>query len=216
MSSLVYVPVTNLPSHLIVKLAFFHILIIAFSNYLVQFPLPILKWHTTWGALSFPFIFLASDLTVRILGAQMARRVILWSMVPALFFSYILSLGFDQGIWKEHVDFLKINTLVARIAFASFMAYLFGQWLDIAVFNRLRQQFSWWVAPAVSAIFGNAVDTWIFFSCAFWQSPDAFMAEHWPEIAVIDYFFKIVINLLLFLPLYRQILNLCLKKWAIK
>ncbi len=48
-------------------LAMFHLLIIASSNYLVQIPFTILGFHTTWGAFTFPFIFLATDLTVRIL-----------------------------------------------------------------------------------------------------------------------------------------------------
>ena len=38
------------------------------SNYLVQLPVSIFGFHTTWGAFSFPFIFLATDLTVRIFG----------------------------------------------------------------------------------------------------------------------------------------------------
>ena len=52
----------------------FHILIIIASNYLVQLPITLFGWHTTWGAFSFPFIFLATDLTVRLLGKGPARR----------------------------------------------------------------------------------------------------------------------------------------------
>ena len=48
-------------------LVFFHILVIAASNYLVQFPFSVtlpngFEVHSTWGALSFPFIFLATVL----------------------------------------------------------------------------------------------------------------------------------------------------------
>ena len=46
----------------------FHIFIIIASNYLVRLPITLFGWHTTWGAFSFPFIFLATDLTVRLLG----------------------------------------------------------------------------------------------------------------------------------------------------
>ncbi|HCF2345493.1 TPA: queuosine precursor transporter, partial [Pseudomonas aeruginosa] len=46
----------------------FHIFIIIASNYLVQLPVTLFGWHTTWGAFSFPFIFLATDLTVRLMG----------------------------------------------------------------------------------------------------------------------------------------------------
>ena len=59
----------------VVTLIAFHIFIIIASNYLVQFPMQLFGWQTTWGAFSFPFIFLATDLTVRLLGKQPARRV---------------------------------------------------------------------------------------------------------------------------------------------
>ena len=78
---------------------------------------------------SFPFIFLATDLTVRILGATTARHVIFWSMFPALLLSYVLSLGFQQGSLPVFADFSILNIFIARIALASFMAYLLGQLL---------------------------------------------------------------------------------------
>lgn len=61
----------------LVWLSLFHIVIITSSNYLVQLPIAIFGFHTTWGAFTFPFIFLATDLTVRIFGAPLARRIIL-------------------------------------------------------------------------------------------------------------------------------------------
>ena len=42
---------------------------------------------------------------------------------------------------------------------------------------------------------------------AFYQSPDAFMAENWVEIALVDYAFKLIISLLLFLPAYAVLLK---------
>lgn len=54
----------------LVWLSLFHLLVITSSNYLVQLPISIFGFHTTWGAFSFPFIFLATDLTVRIFGAR--------------------------------------------------------------------------------------------------------------------------------------------------
>uniref|UniRef100_UPI004054951D queuosine precursor transporter n=2 Tax=Pseudomonas TaxID=286 RepID=UPI004054951D len=75
----------------LVALVLFHILIIIASNYLVQLPITLFGWHTTWGAFSFPFIFLATDLTVRLLGKRTARLVIARVMLPALLISYIVS-----------------------------------------------------------------------------------------------------------------------------
>lgn len=193
-------------------LVLFHLLVIASSNYLVQLPFTVFGFHTTWGAFTFPFIFLATDLTVRILGAPMARKTVLMVMMPALVISYILSVLFFQGEYQGLAHLGEFNLFVARIAIASFMAYLLGQILDVSVFNRLRQLKQWWVAPTCSTIFGNAIDTLAFFSIAFYQSPDAFMAANWTEIALVDYSFKLIISLGLFVPMYGVLLNYLVRK----
>lgn len=185
----------------------FHLLIITSSNYLVQLPFTLFGFHTTWGALSFPFIFLATDLTVRILGAAAARKIIFKVMLPALVVSYVLSVLFFEGAYQGLGQLSEFNLFVARIAIASFMAYVLGQILDVQVFNRLRQTGPWWIAPTLSTVVGNALDTLAFFSIAFYKSPDAFMAANWVEIATLDYLFKIVISLVLFVPLYGVLLN---------
>ncbi|ADP10657.1 hypothetical protein EJP617_09760 [Erwinia sp. Ejp617] len=198
--------------HALVWLSLFHLLIILSSNYLVQLPVTIFGLHTTWGAFSFPFIFLATDLTVRIFGAQLARRIILAVMVPALFVSYVVSALFYQGEWQGFAALGQMNLLVARIACASFMAYALGQVLDIQVFNRLRHKAAWWIAPAAAMFLGNISDTLAFFFIAFYKSSDPFMATHWVEIALVDYSFKVLICMLFFLPAYGLLLNAMLKQ----
>lgn len=193
-------------------LVLFHIVIIAASNYLVQFPFQIFGVHTTWGAFSFPFIFLATDLTVRIFGAALARRIIFRVMFPALILSYVLSVLFNEGSWAGWQGLAEFNTFVGRIALASFAAYALGQFLDIFVFNRLRRLKSWWVAPTASTVVGNALDTLVFFGVAFYASSDAFMVEHWPGIAFVDYLFKLAICGLFFLPAYGLLLGYLTRK----
>ncbi|MEF3108281.1 7-cyano-7-deazaguanine/7-aminomethyl-7-deazaguanine transporter [Raoultella sp. WB_B2P2-3] len=200
----------------LVWLSLFHLLVITSSNYLVQLPISIFGFHTTWGAFSFPFIFLATDLTVRIFGAPLARRIILAVMVPALLISYGVSALFYMGEWQGFAALAHFNLFVARIAVASFMAYALGQILDVHVFNRLRQNRRWWLAPTASTLFGNVSDTLAFFFIAFWRSPDPFMAAHWGEIAIVDYCFKVLISIVFFLPMYGMLLNMLLKKMADK
>jgi hypothetical protein len=185
-----------------------HILIIAASNYLVQIPFQLFGLITTWGTFSFPFIFLATDLTVRVFGAAEARRIVFTAMLPALFISYCVSVLFSKGDFQGFISLSAINIFVLRIAFASFIAYALGQLADILVFSRLRKSTRWWLAPASSTIAGNFLDTIIFFAIAFWASEDGYMALHWPEIAAVDYGFKIIVSLLLFLPLYGVVLHL--------
>lgn len=193
-------------------LIFFHIVIITSSNYLVQLPFVLFGFNTTWGAFTFPFIFLITDLTVRLFGTNFARIIIFVVMFPALSLSYFVSALFSDGHWLGFSVLLEGNVFVARIALASFSAYLAGQLMDITVFNALRKKTHWWTAPSLSAVIGNVVDTVVFFSVAFYRSNNAFMASHWIEIAIVDYTFKIFICGLFSLPLYGIMLNLLLKK----
>lgn len=201
-------------THALIWLSLFHLLVIISSNYLVQLPISVFGLHTTWGAFSFPFIFLATDLTVRIFGAPLARRIILAVMVPALFISYVVSAAFYQGEWQGVAALKEINLFVARIACASFMAYSLGQILDVHVFNRLRKLPQWWIAPAAAMFLGNISDTLAFFFIAFYKSTDLFMAQNWVEIALVDYSFKVLICLVFFLPAYGVLLNTALKRLA--
>lgn len=193
-------------------LALFHLLVIASSNYLVQIPFTIAGFHTTWGAFTFPFIFLATDLTVRIFGAKLARKIIFWVMLPSLVVSYVVSIIFAEGSFQGVETLGEYDSFVGRIAVASLLAYLLGQAIDIQVFNRLRKLNAWWIAPAASTIVGNGLDTLAFFGIAFYQSPDPFMAQHWPEIALVDYAFKLIVSMGLFIPMYGVLLNYLTKK----
>ncbi len=196
------VPTSRVPFYLSPLVAF-HVAIIIASNYLVQIPIDLLGFHSTWGAFSFPFIFLATDLTVRLIGKSPARRVITRAMLPALLASYVVGVVFHEGRFNGVTALGDFNSFVFRIALASFAAYVLGQLLDIQVFDRIRQKsHAWWVAPAVASVFGQALDTAAFFSIAFWRSVDPFMAANWVEIAVVDYAIKLAVSLLLFVPAY--------------
>ncbi|MFA5678486.1 MAG: 7-cyano-7-deazaguanine/7-aminomethyl-7-deazaguanine transporter [Pseudomonas sp.] len=198
----------------LVWLIAFHVFIIIASNYLVQLPFTLFGFHTTWGAFSFPFIFLASDLTVRLLGKQTARRVISRVMLPALLVSYVVSVLFQEGAFRGFGALNEFNSFVLRISLASFLAYAFGQLLDIQVFDRLRKLPQWWIAPSTSMIIGNLLDTFVFFSVAFWRSSNEFMAANWVEIASVDYATKVVVCIMLFVPLYGLLLNAILRLLA--
>ena len=211
-------------SRALVLLSFFHIFIIAASNYFVQIPFEVhvpltlfgaqedFMFHSTWGTLTFPFIFLATDLTVRVFGAKEARWIIFIVMIPALIISYLVSTLFSDSQYQGLSVLSEFNLFVFRIALASFCAYVFGQLLDVLVFNRLRQLKTWWIAPTSSMVFGSMADTYLFFAIAFYASSDPFMAEHWMEIGFVDYLFKLFIGLLLFVPAYGVVLNIILRK----
>lgn len=189
-----------------------HIGIIIASNYLVQIPIKLFGFNSTWGAFSFPLIFLATDLTVRLIGKSAARRVIARAMLPALVASYIVGVWFHAGRFNGFAALGHFESLVFRVAFASYAAYVLGQLLDVFVFDRVRRRSRhWWAAPTLSAVIGQALDTFTFFSIAFAYSSNPFMAAHWGEIAVVDYVIKLGASVLLFVPAYGVLLAAILR-----
>jgi uncharacterized PurR-regulated membrane protein YhhQ (DUF165 family) len=126
--------------------------VVTASNILVQYPVvadlgPLhLGDLLTWGAFTYPFAFLVSDLANRHDGARAARLVVV--------------VGFVFGIG------LSAYLSTPRIALASGTAFLVGQLLDIAVFSRLRNRF-WLVPPLSASLGGSALDTAFFVSLAF-------------------------------------------------
>ena len=127
--------------------------IVLASNILVQHPLGL--W-LTWGAITYPFAFLVTDLTNRLQGATAARRVVLVGFATGIICSLI-----GTQIMGE---FGPLVTL--RIAIGSGTAFLIAQLLDVALFERLRRG-TWWRAPFISTLVGSTLDTALFFSIAF-------------------------------------------------
>ncbi|MHC0052173.1 queuosine precursor transporter [Actibacterium sp. D379-3] len=127
--------------------------IVVASNILVQYLFG--QW-LTWGAFTYPFAFLVTDVMNRVYGVGPARKVVLSGFVVGVACSFI-----GTQIMGE---FGPLVTL--RIALGSGLAFLVAQLLDVAIFNRLRDG-AWWRAPLASTLVGSSVDTAIFFSVAF-------------------------------------------------
>lgn len=158
------------------KLTFSHaflamIVIVAASNYFVQFPIN--DW-LTWGAFLYPVSFLVTELTNRFYGSVIARKVVYAGFAVAVVIS----------IWLA----------TPRIAFASGIAFLVSQLLDIYVFNRFRQS-SWWMAPFFASFSASICDTILFWGIAFW-------GEHVPFFtwALGDFLVKLALDILMLTP----------------
>lgn len=183
-------------------------IVVAASNFLVQYPLP---WFglgdvLTLGAFSYPFVFLVTDLTNRRLGARAARVVVVAGFAVAVVLSIFLA--------------------TPRIAIASGSAFLVAQLLDVSIFDALRRQ-AWWRAPLISSILGSLIDTVIFFGLAFAAPfavldtglglPDGSLAfpvawlgtevPLWVSLGVGDLVVKLVMALAMLAP-YGALLNL--------
>lgn len=184
-----------------------HICLIAISNLLVQYPFELFGYPTTWGAFTYPLIFILTDLTTRLSSANQARNIIFRSMLPGLLISYFITSSIEIAGSFSWDALFTLHSMPLRIALACFIAYVIGQLMDVFIFQRVRKSASWWIAPACSTTFGNLIDTLLFFSIAFYHCSNPFMSQHWPEIAVVDVCFKITISLVAFVPVYGFVLN---------
>ena len=147
-----YIEVQDMLARFVAAIAAMVVVVTA-SNILVQYPVqadlgPIhLGDLLTWGAFTYPFAFLVTDLTNRHDGPNRARMVVVVGFVVALVLSVFLA--------------------TPRIAIASASAFLIGQLLDISVFSRLRASRAWFLPPLAASLFGSLLDTAIFFTIAF-------------------------------------------------
>jgi uncharacterized integral membrane protein (TIGR00697 family) len=180
--------------------------IVVLSNILVQFLCG--SW-LTWGAFTYPFSFLVTDLMNRFHGPRAARRVVAAGFVVGILCSLIGS--------RIEGEFGPLVPL--RVAIGSGAAFLTAQLLDIAVFNRLRRT-TWWKAPFISTLAGSTLDTMVFFGVAFsatfvFLDPGADLSwaqetlpllgrgpalPLWMSLATADWLVKMAIDLIALVP----------------
>ena len=188
----------NVDRSMLLKLVALHVVVITVSNALVSIPVEIWGVKLSWAAFTFPLVVLATDLTVRLLGKGIARSTIAAAYPLAI-------IGSIAVVMLEGAP----QSVALRIGFASATAYLVGTLLDVYVFQYLRENWSkqWWLAPAVSTIAANIIDSYTFFFVAFNNSADEYMAANWMEIAGSQTVLKIAVGLIIFLPAYGVLLR---------
>ena len=164
-------------------LAFSMALIVALSNYLVQFPIKYLNLQDlfTYGAFSYPIAFLITDLANRRYGKIIARKIVYIGFILGLVLTLCFSTDFSNLISK-------------RIAVGSGTAFLIAQLLDVQVFDKLREKV-WYVAPLVSSLIGSFIDTFLFFSIAFYGT-----GVNWITLSFGDLLVKIFVALVMLIP----------------
>ena len=153
------------------------------SNYLVQFPINYygLSEILTYGAFSYPVAFLITDLANRFYGKFVARKIVYFGFFIGIIFTLVFSTDF--------ADLISI-----RIAIGSGVAFITAQLLDIQIFDRLRKK-KWFIAPLTSSFIGSTVDTFLFFSIAFYAT-----GVPWITLSLGDLAVKLFVSLVMLIP----------------
>lgn len=186
------------------KLMIAHIIIIAVSNYIVQFKFDIFGQPLAAAAFTFPLVVVLTDLTVRLLGKQTGRAVISLAFIPAILVSMaVVKLGGAP------------DSVAFRIGLGSGVAYFISNLLDVYVFQYFREKYqTWWIAPSLSAIASTFIDTYVFFFTAFYKGANEFMAANWHIVATNNSISKILVSLLVILPAYGLLLGWLQKRFV--
>ena len=159
------------------------------SNYLVQFPIKHygLEELLTYGAFSYPIAFLITDLANRSYGKIVARKIV--------YVGFILGITFTLIFSTNYTDLISV-----RIAIGSGTAFIVAQLLDVQIFDKLRKK-RWFIAPLTSSLIGSTIDTFLFFSIAFYST-----GIPWVSLSLGDLAVKVFVTLLMLIP-FRLLLS---------
>jgi len=164
-------------------LSFLMGVVVLLSNYLVQFPVNYLNLNEilTYGAFSYPIAFLITDLSNRSFGKSSAKKIVYIGFAIGISFTLLFSTNFT--------DLISI-----RIAIGSGTAFIIAQLLDVQIFDKLRTR-QWFIAPLTSSIIGSTIDTFLFFSIAFYGT-----GIPWITLSLGDLLVKILVALIMLIP----------------
>ena len=173
----------KIENRLFVLLAALMAIVVALSNYLVQFPIQYygLENFLTYGALSYPVAFLITDLSNRRYGKESAKKIVYIGFALGVFLTFYFSTNYS--------DLISI-----RIAFGSGVAFIVAQLIDVNIFDKLRKKV-WYVAPLISSLVGSTIDTFLFFYISFYGT-----GVNWVTLSFGDLAVKIFVALLMLIP----------------
>ncbi len=158
-------------------------IVVLLSNYLVQFPIQYYRLSEilTYGAFTYPIAFLITDLANRSYGKEIAKKIV--------YFGFFIGISFTLFFSTNFTDFISI-----RIAIGSGTAFIVSQRIDIYVFDKLRNKY-WFIPPLASSINGSLIDTFLFFSVAFYAT-----GIPWFTLALGDLAVKLLVAILMLIP----------------
>jgi uncharacterized integral membrane protein (TIGR00697 family) len=153
------------------------------------------------GVLFFPISYVFGDILTEVYGYARSRRVI-WAGFGGLTFAAVMA---SIVVWLPPAPFWKNQAAYEiafggtwRIAAASLIAFLCGEFVNSFVLAKMKilTQGRWlWTRTIGSTIFGEGVDSLIFYPLAFWGSgliPD----ERLPQIMLVQFVSKVGVEVL--------------------
>lgn len=128
----------------------------------------------TGGLLVFPLSYIINDTVCEVWGYAKAKLLIWMGFAMNflfVFFGTVADVLPAASYWEGEEGFHAVFGLAPRIAFASFMAFLVGSFINAYVMSRMKlrsrgRHFS--LRAISSTVFGESADSLVFFPVAFW------------------------------------------------
>jgi uncharacterized integral membrane protein (TIGR00697 family) len=171
----------------------------------------VMDFNLTAGALIWPVVFITTDLINEYFGKPGVKRI---SYLTALLIAYAFAVIFmaihlppadwwaqiqdeDGSIFNMDLAFNRVLGQGQRIIIGSLTAFLFGQLVDVFVFQRLRRATGqrWlWVRATGSTLVSQLVDSFVVLFIAFYG---VFPTEQIVAIGITNYIYKFSVAILL-------------------
>ncbi len=128
------------------------------------------------GLLPYPVTFLVTDIISEIYGKKKASQVVTVGLLSSLFMLLIVTVAdyVNAAAWSpvSSDTFHQVFGLSGAAVFASMMAYLFAQYIDVHVFHfwkKLTNGRHLWLRNNASTVFSQFIDTFsvLFLLCTF-------------------------------------------------
>ena len=128
------------------------------------------------GLLPYPITFLVTDIISEIYGLKKASRVVTAGLIASLFMLLVITFAdyVTAASWSpvNNEIFSQVFGLSGAAVFASMIAYLFAQYIDVRVFHfwkKLTNGKHLWLRNNASTVFSQFIDTFsvLFLLCCF-------------------------------------------------
>ena len=151
------------------------------------------------GIMFFPISFIFGDILTEVYGYAASRRVI-WAGFAGLAFASVMAWVIvalpPAPEWRDQAAYQSVFGSTGRIALASLVSFVAGEFVNSFVLAKMKiltQGKMLWSRTIGSTIFGEAVDSILFFPLAFYGSgefPDAML----PKIIVAQFTAKVLVE----------------------
>lgn len=157
----------------------------------------------------FPLTYIFGDIFTEVYGFKNAR-IIIWLGFACSFFAvavYMITIGLPHpDFWTNQEAYATVLGTTPRVAAASFIGYLFGEFSNSMVLSKLKVMTGGkklWVRTILSTLVGEGFDSVIFVTVSFWGTMENATLI---QMIIFQYLFKVCYEIV-FTPVTYAIVN---------